>query len=127
MYTYYLSDDKDTIYKIKLSLDLDSRDKYITLLKNYLRELVFVDESNLKKLIDKDKIEEENGEDISSDDYFIYLSKRDVIDTSIIEDYLPYVVTVKTTKCYFLRSYTICVLIGLLSNELKDSDNQYVK
>ena len=60
MDTYYLGSDNETIYKIEFSIKEKDRAKYLSLLEKYLEELVFSEETEYKKLVEEDKIEEEN-------------------------------------------------------------------
>ena len=59
MDTYYLGSDNETIYKIEFSIKEKDRAKYLSLLEKYLEELVFSEETEYKKLVEEDKIEEE--------------------------------------------------------------------
>ena len=49
MFTYYLCDDNDTIYRIWFSIKQEEKEHYLSLLDNYLTELVFIEENELKK------------------------------------------------------------------------------
>lgn len=48
----------------------------------------------------------------------ILLEKTMVTHVEKIEDYLPSIITIKSKKYFFLRTYTICFLIKLLSDDL---------
>ena len=117
MYTYFLCDDYDTIYKFKFSIKDEDKKYYLSLLENYLNEFVFIEESVIKEFIKKELIEGVNKETISKDGDYLILERKDVIDTQCIEAYLPYVVTIRTRKYRFLRSYTISILLNLFEDD----------
>ena len=127
MDTYYLGSDNETIYKIEFSIKEKDRAKYLSLLEKYLEELVFSEETEYKKLVEEDKIEEENQEGISIENHIFFLHLSAVIEKQKIEDYLPWIVTVKKKKYSFLRSYTIFMLMALLSDDLDKVNNSYSK
>ena len=118
MYTYFLCDDNKTIYKLEFSINGDEKDYYLSMLNCYLNELIFIEESEIKKLIEKDKIDEENKEKVFNKEGTLFFSKTEVANSELIEDYLPYIITLKTKKYYFLRPYTITLLLNLLSKEI---------
>lgn len=118
MFTYYLCDDNETIYRIEMSLKQEEKEYYLSLLENYLAELIFVEESKLKKLVQEEEIETENNDSIVMENGQILLEKTIVTHVEKIEDYLPSIVTIKSKKYFFLRMYTICYLIKLLSDDL---------
>lgn len=126
MYFYYLCDDKETIYRVEYSIKQEDKKYYLSLLENYLNELVFVEESELKKLVEEEKIENEDEDNLGLENHLIFLNKIMVTSVDKIEDYLPFVVTVKTKKYFFLRSYTIYLLIKLLSKDLDKIDSPYI-
>ena len=117
MYTYFLCDDYNTIYKFKFSIKDEDKKNYLSLLENYLNEFVFIEESVIKELIEKDLIEGVNKETISKDGDYLILERKDVIDTQCIDEYLPYVVTIRTRKYRFLRLYTISILLYLFEDD----------
>lgn len=119
MFSYYLCNDGETIYRIEFSLKQKDKKKYVSLLENYLNELVYVEETEIKKLIEDSKIKKENKEDFSIEKYMIFLRRSTVIDVNKIEEYLPFVVTLKIKKFFLPRFWTISVLIKLLSEDLK--------
>ena len=118
MYTYFLCDDNETVYKLEFSINGDEKDYYLSMLNCYLNELIFIEESEIKKLIEKDKIDEENKEKVFNKEGTLFFSKTEVANSELIEDYLPYIITLKTKKYYFLRPYTITLLLNLLSKEI---------
>ena len=126
MYTYYLCNDNETIYRLEFSIKPEEKEHYISLLGNYLTELVFCEEDEQKKLVEKKKIEKENKDNLSRENYQLLLEQARVTSSEEIEDYLPFVITVKTKKYSFLRSFTICLLIKLLSKDLDKTDSPYV-
>ena len=117
MYTYFLCDDYDTIYKFKFSIKDEDKKYYLSLLENYLNEFVFIEESIIKELIKKELIESVNKETISKDGDYLILERKDVIDTQCIKAYLPYAVTIRTRKYRILRSYTISILLNLFEDD----------
>ncbi len=118
MFTYYLDDDNETIYRIEMSLKQEEKEYYLSLLNNYLTELIFVEENKLKKLVQEEEIQKENQESVGIENGQLFLEKAMVTNVEKIEDYLPSIITVKSKKYFFLRPYTICLLIKLLSNDL---------
>lgn len=125
MFTYYLCDDNETIYRIELSIKPEEKKYYLSLLENYLTEMIFIEEKELKKIVKEEAVEEENSDDLSIEDNCLFLKKTIVTGMDRIEDYLPLIVTVKTKRYFFLRSYTIFMLIKLLSDELNQIDSLY--
>lgn len=126
MYTYYLCKDNNTIYKLEFLLKTEKIDYYLSLLENYLTELVFREEREEKKLVEKEKIDEEIQDNIKIEDYLILVNKKVITNTDTIEDYLPLLVTIKNKEYSFLRSYTIIMLIRLLARKLKKINNPYI-
>lgn len=126
MFTYYLCEDNDTIYKMEFSLKEDKINYYLSLLERYLEELVFIEEIETKKLLAKDKIEQEKRETINNENNLLFLERTEVINSMKIEDNLPYVITIKIRKYAFLRPYNIFMLVKLLSNYLTNSNNPYI-
>jgi len=122
MFTYYLCDDNNTIYRIEFSIKQEEKNYYLSLLDNYLNELIFIEENESKKLVEKELIEEENNDNIYNENGYLSLVKDEVIKVEKIEDYLPSIITIKTKKYYFLRSYTISMLIYLLSDDITRSN-----
>ena len=49
MFSYYLCGDGETIYRVEFSLKQDEKKKYLSLLENYLSELIYVEEVEIKK------------------------------------------------------------------------------
>lgn len=127
MFTYYLCDDNDTIYRIWFSIKQEEKEHYLSLLDNYLTELVFIEENELKKLVDKELIERENKESIYNENGLLSLEKIEILNIEKIEDYLPFVITIKAKKYCFLRPYTIFMLISLLSDDISRSNNPLTK
>lgn len=117
MYTYFLCDDNNTIYKFKFSIKDEDKEHYLSLLENYLNEFVFLEEIVIKEYVKKDLIENVNKETISKEGDYLILERKDAIDTQCIEEYLPYVVTIKTRKYRFLRPYTISMLLYLFEDD----------
>ena len=122
MYTYFLLEDDDTAYRIKFFINENEKEKFLSLVGNYLEEIVFIEENEIKKLVEKEKIDEENKEKIYNDEGGLFLERTEVIKTEEIEDYLPYIVTLKTTKYRFLRSYSIRLLISAFSDDIATDD-----
>ncbi len=122
MYTYFFLEDDDTTYRIKFFIKENEKEKFLSLVGIYLEEIVFIEENEIKKLVEKDKIDEENKEKIYNDDGVLFLERTEVIKTEEIEDYLPYIVTLKTTKYRFLRSYSIRLLISTFSDDIATDD-----
>ena len=118
MFTYYLDDDNGTIYRIEMSLKQEEKEYYLSLLDNYLTELIFVEENKLKKLVQEEEIQKKNQESIGIENGQLLLEKAMVTNVEKIEDYLPSIITLKSKKYFFLRPYTICLLIKLFSNDL---------
>ena len=56
-------------------------------------------------------------ETISKDGDYLILERKDAIDTQCIEEYLPYVVTIRIRKYRILRSYTISILLNLFEDD----------
>ena len=127
MFTYYLCDDNNTIYRMSFSIKQEEKDHYLSLLDNYLTELVFIEENKTKKLVEKELVEEENKDSIYSENGQLSLEKTEVLDTEKIEDYLPSIITLKTKKYCFLRPYTIFMLINLLSDNITYSSKPLTK
>ena len=127
MFTYYLCDDNNTIYRIEFSIKQEEKNYYLSLLDNYLNELIFIEENESKKLVEKELIEDENKDNIYNENGYLSLVKDEVINVEKIEDYLPSIITIKTKKYYFLRSYTISMLIYLLSDDITHSSNPILK
>lgn len=125
MYFYYLCDDNETVYRVEYSIKQEDKERYLSLLENYLTEFVFVEENEVKKLVEEE-IEKENEDNLSVENHLIFLNKIMVTNVDKIEDYLPFVVTVKTKKYFFLRSYTIGILITLLSKDIDKVDSPYI-
>lgn len=119
MYTYFLCDDNDTIYKVKFSIKEDDKEYYLSLLDNYLNEFVFIEENISKKLIEKESINKENKKTIANNNGILVLERTEIINIECIEEYLPYIVTIKTRKYNLLRSYTISILLNFLFDEEK--------
>ena len=126
MFTYYLCDDNDTIYNLEMSIKQEDKDYYLSLLENYLKELVKVNEKGEKKLIEEEKILEETKENVSLEDSVIFLEKSEITNVEKIENYLPSIVTIKTKKYLMLHSYTITILIKLLAKELEKATNPLI-
>lgn len=124
MYTYFLCNDNNTIYRIEFSIKKEKVEKYLSLLENYLNETVFVEESESKKLVSQEEVERENNDSVSVVSGKIMLEKNMVVKTENIEDYLPCVTTIKTTKYFFLRNYTILMLVALLPKS--SLNNKYI-
>ena len=127
MFTYYLCDDNKTIYRLELSIKREKMEYYLSLLENYLTELVFIEENETKKLVKKEKIKQENKESINFENGQLLLEKQEVLNIEEIEDYLPSIITIISKKYSFLRSYTIFMLIKLLSDDITRSNNTYIK
>lgn len=105
MFTYYLCDDNDTIYNLEMSIKQEDKDYYLSLLENYLKELVKVNEKVEKELIEEEKILEETKENVSLEDSVIFLEKNEITNVEKIENYLPSIVTIKTKKYLMPHSY----------------------
>lgn len=127
MYTYYLCDDNETILRLNLKIREEDKSYYLSLLENYLSELVFVEENEKKELVEKNQVAKKSKDKISIENCQIFLEKQMVTNTEEIEDYLPSVVTIKTKRYFFLRFFTIYVLIKLLSKELENVNTPYIK
>ena len=127
MFTYYLCDDNNTIYRLEFSIKPEEREKYLSLLDNYLNELVFLEEKEFKKLIEKSEMENEELDSISIKNDQLLLERQGVSHTEKIEDYLPLIATIKIKEYSFLRSYTICILINLLSDDMIHFSNPLAK
>lgn len=127
MFTYYLCDDNNTIYRMKLSIKQEEKEYYLSLLDNYLTELIFIEENVSKRIIEKELIDRENKDSIYSNNGQLLLEKAEVLNAEKIEDYLPYIITIKTKKYSFLRPYTIFMLINLLSDDITNSNNHLAK
>ncbi len=119
MFSYYLCGDGETIYRVEFSLKQDEKKKYLSLLENYLSELIYVEEVEIKKIMKEEEIKKENKEDFSIEDCMIFFKSTTVIDVCNIEAYLPSVVTLKIKRFSLLRFWTIFLLIKLLSEDLK--------
>ena len=65
MFTYYLCDDNNTIYRIEFSIKQEEKKYYLSLLDNYLNELIFIEENESKKLVEKSSKRSSNGEKAS--------------------------------------------------------------
>ena len=102
MFTYYLCADNDTIYRLEFSIKPEEREKYLSLLDNYLNELVFLEEQEFKKLTEKSKIESEELDIISIKNGQLLLERQGVSHTEKIEDYLPWIATIKIKEYSFL-------------------------
>ncbi len=129
IFTYYLCDDNDTIYNLKMSIKQKDKDYYLSLLKNYLKELVKVNEKVEKKLIKEEKILEKIKENVSLKESVIFLEKSEITNIEKIEkieNYLPSIVTIKTKKYLMPHSYTIYILIKLLANDLEKTTNPLI-
>lgn len=126
MFTYYLCDDNDTIYNLEMSIKQEDKDYYLSLLENYLKELVKVNEKVEKELIEEEKILEETKENVSLEDSVIFLEKNEITNVEKIENYLPSIVTIKTKKYLMPHSYTIYILIKLLAKDLEKTTNPLI-
>lgn len=118
MVTYHLCGDGETIYRLEFSIKPEEKDYYISLLENYLTELIFVEE--------REKLDKENKDSLDEEDNQIFLTNARVTNASTLEDYLPLLVTIKTKKYHFLRPYTIFMLIKLLWDDLDKIDSPYI-
>lgn len=123
MLTYFLCDDNETIYRIEMTLKQENKAYYLSLLENYLTELIFIEEKTVKKLVPKEEVDKENKESVNIEDSQIFLEKTKVINEEKIDDNLPFVVTIKTKKYLLPRTYTILTLICLLAKDLETIDN----
>lgn len=123
MFTYYLCNDGETIYRIEFSLKQEDKKEYLSLIENYLGELIFVEEAEQKKLMKEEQIKKEGKDTFSIDDYKIFLKKTTVMSFDKIEEYLPFVVTLKTRKYFLLRFWTICILIKLFLADCNEFEN----
>ncbi|HBA37826.1 MAG TPA: hypothetical protein DCY94_03805 [Firmicutes bacterium] len=126
MVTYHLCGNGKTIYRLEFSIKPENIDYYISLLENYLTELVFAEEKESKKLVEREKLDKENKDSLDEEDNQIFLTNARVTNASTLEDYLPLLVTIKTKKYHFLRPYTIFMLIRLLWDDLDRIDSPYV-
>lgn len=127
MFTYYLCKDDDTIYHLEFSIKPEEREHFLSLFDNYLNERVLISENTVKKILEEGKIEGENQDTISIDNDQLLLEKTEVLSTEKIADGLPFVVTIKQQKYSFLRSYTVCALANLFSNDMTHSGNPLAK
>ncbi len=121
MFTYYLCDDNNTIYRMKFSIKQEEREYYLSLLDSYLTEFVFIEENITKKLVDKELVEKENEDSVYNENGRLLLKKEEILNVQMIEYYLPSIVTIRAKKYYFLRPYTIFMLINLLYDDITDS------
>lgn len=123
MYTYYLCDDLETIYRISFSIKESDKGDFIALLKKSLSELLVLDSHEGKKLLQEDKVDEENKDLIAMEGSQLFLYRSRVINKEKIEDYLPWIVSVNEEKCSFIRNTTILFLIWLLEGDLDKVNN----
>lgn len=122
MFTYYLCDDGDTIYRIWFSLPKEKRNYYFSLLQKYLEELVFTGEQTRKNLVTKEKMSKEIEDEICVFDYQITLQRKERKVLEELESDLPLVVEENTKSYSFLRPYTIRMLIMLFLKEVENAE-----
>lgn len=124
MYTYYLCDDLETIYEINFSIRECDKEYFIALLEKCLNETLLLESHVEKRLITEDSIDAENKELVTKEENQIFLNRSRVIKKEKIEDYLPWIVTVKSEKYSFARNNTILFLVRLLESVLDKVNNQ---
>lgn len=123
MFTYYLCKDNDTIYRIEFSIKPEEKERYLSLLDNYLTEFVFIEEKEEKKIVEKEDIEKENKDSINIENGQLLLDRAEVLNIEEITEYLPSIIAVKTKKYSFLRSHTILLLMNLFLNDISHFNN----
>lgn len=122
MFAYYLCDNYETIYRLEFTLKKEQVDYYLSLLRNYLDELVFVDEVEQKNLAQREDKGEEPEEQIIASGNEILLKRKKYIHVEDIAEHLPLVVTEQTKSYRFLRPYAIRMLIAMLSSVLEKEE-----
>ena len=120
LYTHYLSKSGNNIYVIEFSIKKNSGYKYQYLLESYLKELVPISTYETRELVEKKEIESKDCTNIRIQGSQLIIEKTEVVDIEPIEDYLPWIVTLRKSNFYVLRYYTVIILLHLLVDPSAD-------